>query len=252
MKFGIRSLSFTKSVTLILLHYEICLLGDFLVILAQFSRESSEDFFMGNLAKIIGRAFGLTSRGRSLLGKVFDRAGARKIARRFAGVVILVLVGGKISLSNLAFAANIGGVPTINLTPNEAIRVETKTEVAVQLPIRVQYVSQRYSWHHSGIDLVAPTGTAVYPVMDGTVVLTDGGWLGYGHHVIVKHSLNFETLYAHLSKIDVKIGQNVGLKTKLGDSGSTGFSTGPHLHFELHQDGVTINPEELLPEVVVK
>jgi len=94
---------------------------------------------------------------------------------------------------------------------------------------------------HKGIDLAADTGTPVESVGDG--VVTRSGWNGgYGNYVEIKHSAGYETAYAHLSKINVKKGERVTQGELIGAVGSTGNSTGPHLHYELHFNGTIVHP----------
>lgn len=100
------------------------------------------------------------------------------------------------------------------------------------------YVTQGYSSRHRGIDIGAPTGTPVHASDAGYVSLA--GWRGdYGNYIIVNHGNGFETVYAHLSQILVVAGQVVQRGEVIGLVGSTGRSTGPHLHFELRQGGVS-------------
>jgi murein DD-endopeptidase MepM/ murein hydrolase activator NlpD len=88
-----------------------------------------------------------------------------------------------------------------------------------------------WSNKHSGQDFVVPTGTSVKAVHGGTVV--ESGWGGaYGNNVVIKHGNKTYTQYAHLSKLGVRAGQTVKTGQEIGKSGSTGNSTGPHLHFE--------------------
>jgi murein DD-endopeptidase MepM/ murein hydrolase activator NlpD len=89
---------------------------------------------------------------------------------------------------------------------------------------------------HNGVDYAAPTGTPVRTVGNGTVDFA--GWQnGYGNVVEIRHSNDRSTLYAHLSRIDVKKGQRVDQGARIGAVGSTGWSTGPHLHFEFRVNG---------------
>jgi len=94
---------------------------------------------------------------------------------------------------------------------------------------------------HLGVDFAAPTGTAVRVVGDGVVQFA--GWQnGYGNFIIVQHRNNQTTAYAHLSRIDVRKGQKVEQGEFIGAVGSTGASTGPHLHFEFRDKGQHIDP----------
>jgi len=100
--------------------------------------------------------------------------------------------------------------------------------------------------NHPGFDLAAVTGTQVAAAARGTVV--HAGPAGtYGNLVTVRHDNGFETRYAHLSAVDVKVGDVVEAGQDVGKVGTTGYSTGPHLHFEVRHDGVAIDPAPLLP-----
>jgi murein DD-endopeptidase MepM/ murein hydrolase activator NlpD len=99
---------------------------------------------------------------------------------------------------------------------------------------------------HPGVDLAASMGTPVSAASGGTV--THAGPAGtYGNLVMIKHDGGFETRYAHLSAVDVKEGQRVEAGQLVGKVGSTGYSTGPHLHFEVRKDGKAMDPSPLLP-----
>lgn len=94
---------------------------------------------------------------------------------------------------------------------------------------------------HSGMDFSANTGTPVYATGNGTV--RRAGWEGlYGNCIVVDHGFGYVTKYAHLSKIEVRAGQKVVRGQTIGRVGSTGKSTGPHLHYEVHVKGQVVNP----------
>lgn len=184
-------------------------------------------------------------------GKILSKVKTDRKFRRVLSVVIVLLFAVFSFLPNLSLAANIGGIPVINI-PAPVSRVETATKITVQVPVAVNYISRGFSWFHSGIDLVADFGKPVSPVMDGEVKSTVSDWLGYGRHVIIDHGGGFASLYGHLSQIEVKVGDKVTIESEIGKVGSTGFSTGPHLHLEIYQDGKAINPAEILPEIITK
>jgi murein DD-endopeptidase MepM/ murein hydrolase activator NlpD len=99
---------------------------------------------------------------------------------------------------------------------------------------------------HPGFDLAAPTGTPVGAAAAGTI--THAGPAGsYGNLVVVRHPSGYETRYAHLSAVSVQVGDQVGAGQQVGNVGTTGYSTGPHLHFELRHDGTPIDPAPFLP-----
>ena len=86
-----------------------------------------------------------------------------------------------------------------------------------------------------------PRGTPIFATADGVVVAA-GRESGYGNVVRIQHEFGFETVYAHLSKIRVKVGQQVSRGVQIGDMGSTGRSTGSHLHYEVRVNGQPVNP----------
>ena len=98
---------------------------------------------------------------------------------------------------------------------------------------------------HHGVDLVAAAGTPVMAAARGVVVWR-GNKLGYGNCIVIRHGTHLSTIYGHLSHIGVDTGQSVSKGEVIGLSGSTGFSTGPHLHFEVRNNGTPVNPLSLL------
>ncbi|MEM8905964.1 MAG: M23 family metallopeptidase, partial [Actinomycetota bacterium] len=104
---------------------------------------------------------------------------------------------------------------------------------------------------HAGIDAAAPTGTPVLAATDGEVVQVAAGMTAYGRLVVVDHGDRVATAYAHLSAVDVEVGDAVTRGQQLGRVGSTGFATGPHLHFELRFDGVPVDPRRYLDATFV-
>ncbi len=94
---------------------------------------------------------------------------------------------------------------------------------------------------HQGIDLAAPTGTPVYATADGVVGRADW-YSSYGLYISINHGASMETRYAHLSRLAVAAGDNVKKGDLIGYVGSTGRSTGPHLHYEVRIDGLAVNP----------
>ncbi len=95
---------------------------------------------------------------------------------------------------------------------------------------------------HAGVDLVAPKGTPVVSAGPGRVVWAGRRSGGWGLLVTVAHSMGVRTMYAHLSHVDVRLGQQVGAGAQIGQVGASGRATGPHLHFELRLRGAAIDP----------
>jgi murein DD-endopeptidase MepM/ murein hydrolase activator NlpD len=100
---------------------------------------------------------------------------------------------------------------------------------------------------HTGIDLVEPFGSPVYAADDGVVALVGSSSQGYGRYVVIAHSGGLDTLYGHLSTTLVKVGQRINQGQTVGLEGSTGNSTGPHVHFELRIRQQPVDPTPYLP-----
>ena len=104
------------------------------------------------------------------------------------------------------------------------------------------------STYHLGVDIGARYGSPIYATKSGTVILTGGPWGGgYGNYVVLDHGSGNTTLYAHMSSIAVGEGETVSQGQVIGYVGSTGNSTGPHLHYEIRENGSRIDPLTYLP-----
>lgn len=95
---------------------------------------------------------------------------------------------------------------------------------------------------HYGLDFSAPQGTPIYSTADGTVTTAGSTGNGYGNHVIINHGYGYETLYGHMVRVKVNNGQKVKRGEVIGWVGSTGKSTGPHCHYEVHKNGEKLDP----------
>jgi len=103
-------------------------------------------------------------------------------------------------------------------------------------------ITQYPVWYHMALDIANPAAPGIAAAASGKVVLVERQRYAYGHHVIIDHGNGLSTLYAHLSEIYVEVGQNVSRGQIIGKMGSTGRSTGIHLHFEVRKNGVAVNP----------
>ena len=123
-------------------------------------------------------------------------------------------------------------------------------------PIR-KNISSGYGWRpdpftgeqrfHNALDIKGNMGTPVKAAIDGTVAALISDSRDFGNYIILKHDNGYRTVYAHLSAFSVKLGDKVAQGAKIGEVGSTGRSTGPHLHFQVYKDGRVINPLDVLP-----
>ena len=111
-------------------------------------------------------------------------------------------------------------------------------------------ISSRYGWRwgrmHRGLDIQGPVGTPIEAAMDGVVSFAGWDRGGYGYRVDISHPNGMTTLYAHGQQILVDVGDRVARGQAIMTRGSTGRSTGPHLHFEIRRNGVALDPESLL------
>lgn len=142
---------------------------------------------------------------------------------------------------------------------NVTARDRGVSTVGLMWPMDYQYISASFGdstpfqSFHSGIDLVNMAGTPVYASAKGTVLTatamqtSDGSFYGYGNYVIIGHNARFATLYGHFQSIAVSTGQEVEQGQIIGYEGTTGWSTGPHLHFEVREYNQPKNPLDYLP-----
>lgn len=124
------------------------------------------------------------------------------------------------------------------------------------LPVTVTRISSLFGYRvhpitkvrtkHTGVDIPGSLNTPVYAARKGKVIFA-GYSGGYGNLVIVRHDKGYTTYYGHLNKITTKIGANVGVGVMIGRMGSTGNSTGSHLHFEVRRNGEALNPIDFIP-----
>jgi murein DD-endopeptidase MepM/ murein hydrolase activator NlpD len=111
-------------------------------------------------------------------------------------------------------------------------------------------VSQGFDSAHPALDIAAPYGSTIYAADDGTITYADWAQTGYGYTIIVDHGDGRSTWYNHLKGTLLEAGNFIPRGTPIGEVGSTGHSSGPHLHFELRLDGEAVDPIEYLPGTV--
>lgn len=132
--------------------------------------------------------------------------------------------------------AMLRSIPAIQPVSNEKL-----TRIASGFNYRIHPI-YKIRHFHTGIDFTAPRGTEIYATGDGTVTVVDRLSRGYGNHVVINHGYGYETLYAHMSRFNVRPGQKVKRGDVIGYVGSTGTSTAPHCHYEVIKNGEKINP----------
>lgn len=188
------------------------------------------------------------------LGKVLRVKKGSRVSRFFRHIFehnkIKKLLGANlafliIATSFLPVGAEEGIEPEENvLTGTQVVLI---TERVVQFPVQSVIVTQGYRFFHPGVDFDGITGDEIKPVMPGRVEAVSYSRFAYGNAVVVKHKESLSSLYAHLSEINVAEGQEVTMKTKLGEMGATGQTSGDHLHLEIRKNRNPINPFTVLP-----
>ena len=135
---------------------------------------------------------------------------------------------------------------------NRTVSIEAESllpeKKLVRLPTLTFVLNQKYSFFHPGLDLDGVTGDPLFPIAKGVVVATENSRFAYGKAVYLDHGSGYTSLYAHMSEIEVAEGQFVDVDTEIGKMGSTGHSTGSHLHLEVRKNGLPINPLSVLPK----
>jgi hypothetical protein len=132
--------------------------------------------------------------------------------------------------------AMLQSIPAIQPVANKDLR-----RIASGFGMRIHPI-YKIAKMHTGLDFTADVGTEVYATGDGVIAAADSKLSGYGQHVIVRHGFGFETLYAHLSRLLVRVGEKVKRGQVIGYVGNTGTSVGAHLHYEVIKNGAKVNP----------
>ncbi len=173
-------------------------------------------------------------------GVQFEKRRVRRISTRSLLIAALIVV--------LA-TATVFAAYRISLS-NEVIDLPENDErgIFISRPFGISDVpGSEFKKEHAGIDFPAETGTPVLAAADGTV--TGAGFTsGYGNYVIIEHEDGYSTLYAHMEEILTEEGETVQKGDEIGTVGSTGNSTGPHLHFELRLNDEPIDPSDYWEE----
>lgn len=187
----------------------------------------------------------LVTRAASLLPVVKKVVISRLVARRSPVKTFLHLgVVGMVFISS--FAPNFElPLLTPTITQAKTVLAATATQ-AFRQPLVNFYLSQDFFVYHPGNDLAAPLGSPVFPIAPGKVISAGFRFDGHGNTVEVDHGDGLVSLYAHLGDIKVGKNQEMDKLTVIGTVGLTGFTSGPHLHIEVIDNGRAINPKTLL------
>ena len=142
--------------------------------------------------------------------------------------------------------------PPKHRAPAPLTTVPEQYSGSMRWPLDAYIVSSEYGerWGkvHKGMDMAAHVGEPVYAIADGEVIYAGDGLKGYGNVVILRHDRKTTSLYAHNSELKVKQGDQVPKGALVALLGSTGHSTGPHVHFEIRDGDAAVNPRNVLPK----
>ena len=175
-----------------------------------------------------------------------------------AVTAVLAMAGAPLGAASLpsdkADVLSVPAAPPVKAIAKPAGPVTRK--VAFEAPVKGYRVNSAFGLRkltieakaraHKGVDIAAPKGTSVYTTAEGRVVRAGFQAGGYGNFIEVKHPNGLSSVYGHLSRIDVHTGQEVASGERIGLVGSTGYSTGPHLHFEVRRNGDQVNPTKVV------
>jgi hypothetical protein len=195
---------------------------------------------------------GLASTTPKSISGSFSRS---KIMLHYPKAIRYILHGDKLkkvlgtNLAVLTLASNLiplGSISEQNIEQVVKAPIVLTTEKTVQYPVNIMRITQNYRFYHPGLDIDGTTGDIIMPIMKGKVVEAGRSKIGYGNYVVIDHENGYRSLYAHLSKIEVTVGNLVTLETVIGKMGSTGRSSGDHLHLEVYEGEKRINPLTIL------
>jgi murein DD-endopeptidase MepM/ murein hydrolase activator NlpD len=230
-----------------------------------------EALFVSYLLKVMRQTIeesGLTDGGfgKSVYTELFDEEMSRTVAQQGPlGLSALILKGLEAEGTYISDNES-SGIDTIregepdekqDATPGPLAKPTAETDIPdlflpVQAPVSSAFGIRNDPFSHArrfhkGIDLAAPAGTSVHAAMGGTVVFA-GSERGYGNTVVISNGDKVETRYAHLGRTNVKAGDVVREEDVIGSVGTSGRSTGPHLHFEVTRLGEAVNPVAALSD----
>lgn len=178
----------------------------------------------------------------TILGKIARHLGDNKSIRKVFAANLAAVFFASVFIPGVKASSNIPSDDTVIQVQNPI-----DTQKGIQFPLQNYRLNQGFSFFHPAVDLGAEIGDPIDAIKAGTVIEADYTRDGYGNTIVIDHGLGLTSRYAHLSKIEVHVGENVTTNTEIGKVGITGHSSGPHLHLEIRQNGFPLNPLTVLP-----
>lgn len=185
------------------------------------------------------------TRSGNKVSRFFRHVFEHKNIRKILGTNLTLMVIASAFIPNYVAAENTAAEEIVITAKTDTLT----TEKGTRYPTEKVKVNQGFRAFHPAYDFDGEIGDPIYPIMGGRVEAISQTRYAYGNAVLVNHGNKLFSLYAHLSKIDVSEGQEVTKETKIGEVGSTGHSSGPHLHLEVLDHGRYINPITILPKL---
>lgn len=186
-------------------------------------------------------------RSGTLLGKIARHLSGHKNTKKLVATNLsaLAIIGTLLPGASASVQA-----ASFNAQPDETV-IQTqntlKTEKSIQYPLEIIKINQGFGIFHPGVDLGAEIGNPIKSIKAGTIVEAGYATDGYGNTILIDHGKGLTSRYAHLNNIEVNVGDQVTTETEIGRVGITGHTTGPHLHLEILQNGIPLNPLSVLP-----
>ena len=190
----------------------------------------------GDTVSAIARKYGVSEES---ITSANNSSGSLKIGQK------LLIPGGVKIAAQVASTQNrnVSGLSVIKDLVTPSSSKASPSNSMLVWPTVGHRITQYFSWRHNGVDIGNKVGTPIYAADDGVVTVSAGGWNGgYGNAILINHGGNVKTRYGHASKLLVKVGETVERGQLIALMGSTGRSTGPHLHFEVLIKGTRYNP----------
>ena len=177
------------------------------------------------------------------VSKFFRHTFEHKLARRVISASLTLLVMSFGLMSNL-LASETQATEVALISQPESRQLITQT--TLDKPLDGRLAQSFHGWHR-GIDILDPVGTPIEPIADGVISEVSLGRLGWGNTVVIDHGNGLQSRYAHMKEVRVIEGEQLTKDQVLGTVGMTGWTTGPHLHLEIYQDGWAVDPAQILP-----
>lgn len=175
--------------------------------------------------------------------RIFEKDNLRKVlGLNLATAMVLIPLGNQVIQA--ATPEKQLNVVIADIDESEAsAQIVTKAREFINPVVKHNQVSQGYRPGHLAYDITGPLGSDVIAFTSGRVHQIESGTFGLGKYIVLDHGHGLVSVYAHLRSFNVKIGDHVKTGDKIGEIGMTGYTTGPHVHFEVHDNGVPVNPK---------